>query len=125
MKQETAKEELYLIYLKMKNERFNGEIIINDFCIIWKFDENISIRVTIDNLQEEGYIAINYLKESKSTHWHPDLTDLYDDLLKINNRDLFGVIKKKGFLFRNILFMMNRDYWESLNAKVRKKYTVL
>ena len=73
MEQKMAKEKLTLIYQKMKDERFNGEIIINGFWIIWKFSENISIEVTVDNLHEEGYISVTYLKQSKSTHWHPEL----------------------------------------------------
>ncbi|MGN0604971.1 MAG: hypothetical protein ACI4JM_00460 [Oscillospiraceae bacterium] len=125
MEQESAKEKLTSIYQKMKNERFNGEISIDGFWIVWKFSENISIKVTIDNLHEEGYISVTYLKQAKSTHWHPELDELYDDLLKINNNNLFGVIKKRGFLFRNHFFMMNKDYWESLNVKKKSKYTVL
>ena len=49
-----AKEKLTLIYQKMKDERFNGEIIINGFWIIWKFSENIRAcsHKSVANLEE-------------------------------------------------------------------------
>jgi hypothetical protein len=125
MKEEIVKEKLALIYQEMKDNQFNGEIIIDGSWIVWKFSENIIVKATIDNSHEEGYISINYLKQSKSTHWHPDLDDLYDDLFRINAKVLFGVIKKKGFLFRNQFFMMNKDYWEKLDDKGKGKYMVL
>jgi hypothetical protein len=59
MKQEKPTENLTLIYQKMKDNQFNGEIIIDSSWIVWKFGENIIVKATIDNSHEEGYISIN------------------------------------------------------------------
>ena len=113
------------LFTQMKNENFVGEIELNENRIMWKLSESTIIEVYLDDDEPEGIIFVNYTKKSLSTHWHPTTDEMFKELMEINSGNKFGAVKIKGFFFRNHLFIMDKDIWNSLSDRKKKQYEIL
>ena len=124
---EYARQALTELYQKMTDENFIGQLSLDDDWLIWKLSDTVILKITIEF--HEGYVAV-YSVEDKTekplTHWHPEIEEIYDDLLKVNTGDVFWVIRKKSFFYPypSVLSMEKRE-WESLSDKRKKQYTII
>lgn len=121
------KEFLAELCQKILDEQFRGQITRHDDRIEWELPNGIIYKIYLNLVMQEGYIEACYLKENQEkflTHWHPDIDELYKDLISINTGNVFWVVKKKRF-FKDSPIMMEKQQWDMLSDKKRKHYIVL
>lgn len=115
------------LFLEMKKYNLQGNLLKNKDMIIWKLENQIIIKIYVNDLPNEGYIDIYYLKDGKEmslTHWHPYEDELFNDLMDIHFGRIIWV-KKKTLFGETLPIIIERKVYENMNDKKKRKYTVV
>ena len=117
------------LYERMKCGNFTGKLSTKDEWLIWRLPNGVTIKVAIDERILEGYIDTSYNCDGKEyllAHWHPVEGEIYSDLLKIESGQTFWVKKKKSiFNSKGLPIIMDKNEWEALNERQKKRYTII
>lgn len=117
------------LYEKMICENFTGKLLSKDDRLIWCLPNGITVKVAVDERMLEGYIDTSCCcggKEHLLTHWHPMKDEIYNDLLKIDNGEIFWVKKKQSiFNSKGLPIIMDKNEWEALSERQKSKYNIL
>lgn len=115
------------LYEKLKNENLQGELIKEGDWLIWKLPNDIIVKISINPLNNEGYIDTFYLKkngkERKLAHWHPMEDEIYKDLMDINNGQTIWVKKKSSI--EDIAIIIDKKEYEAWSDRKKSKYIFL
>lgn len=122
-----AKQKILELYQRMIDENFMGEISLEDEWVIWRLDNGVIVKIAINYPVFEGYIATYFIegkKEIQLTHWHPEIDEIFKDLLEINTGEVFWVRKKKC-VFSNFPMIAYRKEWDKFSERKKNRYVVI
>lgn len=127
MNNNNAIQKMCEIYQRMLGENFKGQLSYEDGWIIWKLPNDIIIKATINIPPGEGYISAYYFDEKKEnalTHWHPEVEEIYEDLMKINCGEIFWVISRKSRT-KSLPIMFEKYEWGELSEDIKNMFIIL
>ncbi|MBQ7132383.1 MAG: hypothetical protein IJO29_07395 [Oscillospiraceae bacterium] len=128
MDNSNAIQKMCEIYEKMLSENFTGQLSYEDGWIIWKMPNDIIIKSTINIPPGEGYICAYYFdgkKENALTHWHPEVDEIYEDLMKINCGEIFWISTRRKSRANRLPVMFEKYEWDELSEDIKNMYIIL
>lgn len=127
MKEKFIPKDTEELFLKMKEENLKGQLSKEDVFITWELDNHIILKILMQTIPHERYIETYYHdhhKEISLTHWHPMEDEIYDDLMDIQSGKTIWV-KRKGLWKESKPMIMDREEYEKMSEKRKKKYTII
>lgn len=113
------------LFERMKRDNLLGVLSFDDDQIRWALPNNVILYININTVFSEGYIGTGYLengKEKALTHWHPDIDEVYSDLLDINCGNIIWAMKKTKY---SLPIIFDKKEFDKLSDRKKSKYKII
>lgn len=115
------------VYEALLKENVKGELKKEKDFLVWTLPNQIIIEIAL-NLPYEGYIGTAYIINGKRwelAHWHPQVDEMYNDLLDIQNGNTIWVTRKNMFGKKSVPIIMEKRDYEAMSDKRKSRYSIL